>query len=230
MSDRIANDDWKRRVASIAKVNLLGLACAVLVASCGRSDPLLNPDPLAPFVQARYSVEGAIATFKQEFQSAGTSDSLSETDWNKYRRGRQLYNQAASAINAVIVQVMLANQTRTELSEVEFKQRLSTAINQAAAFREYAETVRRERSGTIDGNPAQAQPFYFSVPINPIGVPDLLNSIFGQINTALGQARNAEQDKRDRIEGILRSLLLPPFDEAGKRAPDAFSPPVRRAQ
>ncbi|MBW4580577.1 MAG: hypothetical protein KME42_13520 [Tildeniella nuda ZEHNDER 1965/U140] len=229
MSDRIANDDWKRRVASIIKVNLMGLACAVLVASCGRSDPLLNPDPLAPFVQARYSVEGAIATFKQEFQPTGTSDSLSETDWNKYRRGRQLYNQAASAINAVIVQVMLANQTRTELSEVDFKQRLATAINQAAAFREYAETVRRERPGA-DGSSSQAQPFYFSVPINPIGVPDLLNSIFGQINTALGQARNAEQDKRDRIEGVLRSLLLPPFDETGKRAPDSFSPPSRRSQ
>ena len=230
MSCRVANDDRTIHVASIVKVRLVSLVCAVLVASCGNSGPTLNLDPLAPFVQARYSVEGAIATFKQEFQPTGNGDNLSETDWNKYRRGRQLYNQAASSINAVIVQVMLANQTRTELAEVEFKQRLATAINQAAAFREYAETVRREPAGTRDGTPAQAQPFYFSIPVNPIGVPDLLNSIFGQINTALGQARNAEQDKRDHIEGVLKSLLLPPFDEAGKKAPDAFSPPSLRAR
>jgi hypothetical protein len=230
MSRRVANHDRKIQVASIVKSKLLGLVCSVLVAGCGNSDPMLNPDPLAPFVQARYSVEGAIATFKQEFQPTGNSDGLSETDWNKYRRGRQLYNQAASSINAVIVQVMLANQTRTELAEVEFKQRLAAAISQAAAFREYAETVRREPPGTRDGSPPQTQPFYFSVPINPIGVPDLLNSIFGQINTALGQARNAEQDKRDRIEGVLKSLLLPPFDEAGRKAPDAFSPPSLRAK
>ena len=230
MSRRVVNDHCKRRVTSIAKMRLLSLMCAVLVAGCGNSGPTLNPDPLAPFVQARYSVEGAIATFKQEFQPTSSSDSLSETDWNNYRRGRQLYNQAASSINAVIVQVMLANQARTELPEVEFKQRLATAINQATAFREYAETVRRESPSTRNGSPPQAQPFYFSIPVNPIGVPDLLNSIFGQINTALGQARNAEQDKRDHIEGVLKSLLLPPFDEAGKKAPDAFSPPSLRSR
>ncbi|XGV96936.1 MAG: hypothetical protein ACAF41_29960 [Leptolyngbya sp. BL-A-14] len=230
MSRRFANDDCKRTSGAIVKVRLISFFCAILVASCGKSDPTLNPDPLAPFVQARYSVEGAVATFKQEFQPTSTSDSLSETDWNKYRRGRQLYNQAAASINAVIVQVMLANQTRTELSPIDFKQRLEVAINQAAAFRDYAETTRRERPGEGSSTAAQAQPFYFSIPVNPIGVPDLLNSIFGQINTALGQARNAEQDKRDKIEGVLRSLLLPTFDEAGKKAADSFSPPVIRAR
>lgn len=230
MSRRVASDDCKRPFATIVKVRLMGLACAVLVTSCGNSGPTLNPDPLAPFVQGRYSVEGAVATFKQEFQPTNNSDSLSETDWNKYRRGRQLYNQAASSINAVIVQVMLANQTRTELSAVDFKQRLETAVNQAAAFRDYAETIRRERPGERDGTATQSQPFFFSVPVNPIGVPDLLNSIFGQINTALGQARNAEQDKRDRIEGVLKSLLLPSFDEAGKKAQDSFNPPSTRAR
>ena len=229
MSRCVANHDCPK-VASIVKASLVSLICAALAVGCTKSGAILNPDPLAPFVQARYSVEGAIATFKQEFQPAGNSDSLSEADWSKYRKGRQLYNQAASAINAVIVQVMLANQTRTELAEVEFKQRLAAAINQAAAFREYAETVRRERPGVGGSSPAQAQPFYFSIPVNPIGVPDLLNSIFGQINTALGQARNAEQDKRDHIEAILKSLLLPSFDEAGKKAPDAFSPPSIRSK
>lgn len=230
MSHPVVNDHCKRPLRAIVKVRVISLLCAVLVASCGKSDPTLNPDPLAPFVQARYSVEGAVATFKQEFQPTSTSDSLSETDWNKYRRGRQLYNQAAASINAVIVQVMLANQTRTELSPVDFKQRLDVAINQAAVFREYAETARRELPGERGGSSAQAQPFYFSIPVNPIGVPDLLNSIFGQINTALGQARNAEQDKRDKIEGVLRSLLLPSFDEAGKKAADSFNPPVIRAR
>ncbi|MBW4692424.1 MAG: hypothetical protein KME27_11730 [Lyngbya sp. HA4199-MV5] len=230
MSRRVAKHHCKRPVGAIVKLRLISLVCAVLMASCGKSDPTLNPDPLAPFVQARYNVEGAVATFKQEFQPTNPSDSLSETDWNKYRRGRQLYNQAASSINAVIVQVMLANQTRTELSPVDFKQRLEVAINQAAAFREYAETVRREPPGARDGSATQAQPFYFSIPVNPIGVPDLLNSIFGQINTALGQARNAEQDKRDRIEGVLKSLLLPPFDEVGRKPADSFSPPTIRAK
>ncbi|XHX79728.1 MAG: hypothetical protein RBJ76_07345 [Stenomitos frigidus ULC029] len=224
MSDR-ASKNRKFQLASRVKSGLAGLICAVLVASCGKNGALLNPDPLAPFVQSRYGVEGAVATFKQEFQPSSGSDRLSESDWNKYRRGRQLYNQAASSINAVVVQVMLANQARTELAAVAFKQRLEAAINHAAAFRDYADTTRRDRSNIGDRAAGQAQPFYFSIPVNPIGVPDLLNSIFGQINTALGQARNAEQNKRDKIEGVLRSLLLPTFDEAGKRSPDSFPPP-----
>jgi hypothetical protein len=224
VSDRVSKNR-KFQLASRLKSSLAGLVCAVLVASCGKTGAILDPDPLAPFVQARYGVEGAVATFKQEFQPSSGSDRLSESDWNKYRKGRQLYNQAASSINAVVVQVMLANQARTELAAVEFKQQLEAAINHAVAFRDYAETTRRDRPNAGDRAAGQAQPFYFPIPVNPIGVPDLLNSIFGQINTALGQARNAEQTKRDKIEGVLRSLLLPTFDEAGRRSPDAFPPP-----
>ncbi len=229
MNNRFASRDRQKRMVALIKVGLAGIACAVMISSCGKSGPTLNPDPLAPFIQARYGVEGAAATFKQEFQPTSNTDSLTDADWMSYRKGRQLYNQAAASINAVIVQVMLANQTRTELTEAPFKQQLDVAIRQAIAFRDYAEMVRRSNPGDRERS-AQSQPFYFSVPVNPIGVPDLLNSIFGQINTALGQARNAEQDKRDKIEGILRSLLLPPFDEVGKKPQDTFNPPSFRSK
>jgi hypothetical protein len=87
VSDRVSKNR-KFQLASRLKSSLAGLVCAVLVASCGKTGAILDPDPLAPFVQARYGVEGAVATFKQEFQPSSGSDRLSESDWNKYRKGR----------------------------------------------------------------------------------------------------------------------------------------------
>ena len=69
---------------------------------------------------------------------------------------------------------MLANQARTELAAVEFKQRLEAAIIHVTAFRDYAETTRRERPDAGDRSTAQAQPFYFSIPVNPIDVSKCL--------------------------------------------------------
>jgi hypothetical protein len=63
MSDR-ASRNRKFQLASHVRSGLAGLVCAVLVASCGKTGALLNPDLLAPFVQARYGVEGAVETCK----------------------------------------------------------------------------------------------------------------------------------------------------------------------
>lgn len=211
--------------ATLAVVSILG---SVLLAGCGKSDPLLNPDPLAPFIQARYRVEGAVATFKQEFQPINQTDTLSSADWNKYKRGRQLYNQAAASVNGLIVQIMLANQARSEVPEAQLKQQLSQAIQQAVEFQEYAEAARREaplRSSST--SPAIAA---FDIPLTPIAIPSLIDAAFGQIRSALQQVRSAEQDKRDKLEALLRGLLLPSFDEAGKVPDGTPQPPRMRPQ
>lgn len=205
-----------------ARFGLAALLCSILISSCGKSAPLLNPDPLAPFIEARYRVEGAVATFKQEFQPVNQTDRLSESDWNQYRQGRQLYSRAASSINALIVQVMLANQTRTEIPEAQFKQQMEQAIKQAIEFQTYAESVRR----TTPTGSSSAAMAPLTIPINPIAIPSLIDSTFGQISNALQRSRQAQQDKRDRLEAVLRSLLLPSFDEAG-RVPDGTPTPPR---